>query len=87
MPFTLLLIIGILFFALGSFRDTVIIFSGVPLALTGGILFLFIRDIPFSISAAIGFIALSGIAILDGLVMLSFIRDLRKDGLGWMMRL
>ena len=81
-PFTLLFIIGILFFALGSIRDTLIIFSGVPLALTGGILFLFIRDIPFSISAAIGFIALSGIAILDGLVMLSFIRDLRKDGLG-----
>ncbi|MEE9355958.1 MAG: CusA/CzcA family heavy metal efflux RND transporter, partial [Methylococcaceae bacterium] len=80
-PFTLLLIVGILFFALGSIRDTVIIFSGVPLALTGGILFLFIRDIPFSISAAIGFIALSGIAILDGLVMLSFIRELRKDGL------
>jgi cobalt-zinc-cadmium resistance protein CzcA len=81
-PFTLLLIVGILFFALGSIKDTIIIFSGVPLALTGGILFLFIRDIPFSISAAIGFIALSGIAILDGLVMLSFIRDLRKDGLG-----
>lgn len=81
-PFTLLLIVGILFFALGSIRDTIIIFSGVPLALTGGILFLFIREIPFSISAAIGFIALSGIAILDGLVMLSFIRDLRKDGLG-----
>ena len=81
-PFTLLLIIAILFFALGSIRDTIIIFSGVPLALTGGILFLFIREIPFSISAAIGFIALSGIAILDGLVMLSFIRDLRKDGLG-----
>lgn len=81
-PFTLLLIIGILLVALGSIRDTLIIFSGVPLALTGGILFLFIREIPFSISAAIGFIALSGIAILDGLVMLSFIRDLRKDGLG-----
>ncbi|MCK5479321.1 MAG: CusA/CzcA family heavy metal efflux RND transporter [Methylococcales bacterium] len=80
-PFTLILILGILLFALGSIRDTIIIFSGVPLALTGGILFLFIRDIPFSISAAIGFIALSGIAILDGLVMLSFIRDLRKDGL------
>ncbi len=80
-PFTLLLIVGILFFALGSIRDTIIIFSGVPLALTGGILFLFIRDIPFSISAAVGFIALSGIAILDGLVMLSFIRELRKDGL------
>ncbi len=81
-PFILLLIVGILFFALGSIRDTVIIFSGVPLALTGGIFLLFIRDIPFSISAAVGFIALSGIAILDGLVMLSFIRDLRKDGLG-----
>ncbi len=81
-PFTLLLIIGILLLALGSIRDTLIIFSGVPLALTGGVLLLYIRDIPFSISAAVGFIALSGIAILDGLVMLSFIRDLRKDGLG-----
>ena len=58
-----------------------VIFTGVPLALTGGVLALVIRDIPFSISAAVGFIALSGIAILNGLVMVSFIRELLKDGL------
>lgn len=57
-----------------------IIFSGVPLALTGGILALLLRDIPFSITAAVGFIALSGIAVLNGLVMVSFIRDLRLQG-------
>ncbi|MFT7307043.1 MAG: cobalt-zinc-cadmium resistance protein CzcA [Candidatus Azotimanducaceae bacterium] len=79
-PVTLLLIIGLLVMALGSFRDTAIIFSGVPLALTGGIAALLIRDIPFSISAAVGFIALSGIAVLNGLVMVSFIRDLRSHG-------
>ena len=66
--------------ALGSIRDTAIIFSGVPLAMTGGIAALLIRDIPFSISAAVGFIALSGIAVLNGLVMVSFIRDLRQLG-------
>ena len=80
-PITLILIIGLLLLALGSIRDTVVIFSGVPLALTGGVLSLILRDIPFSISAAVGFIALSGIAILNGLVMVAFIRDLRKDGL------
>jgi len=80
-PITLVLIIGLLLLALGSMRDALIIFSGVPLALTGGILSLVLRDIPFSISAAVGFIALSGIAILNGLVMVAFIRDLRKDGL------
>ena len=58
-----------------------IIFSGVPLALTGGVLALIFRDIPFSISAAVGFIALSGIAMLNGLVMVAFINDLRKAGL------
>jgi cobalt-zinc-cadmium resistance protein CzcA len=58
-----------------------VIFSGVPLALTGGVLALILRDIPFSISAAVGFIALSGIAILNGLVMVSFIRELFKEGL------
>ena len=79
-PFTLLLIVGILVMALGSFRDAGVIFSGVPLALTGGIIALLIRGIPFSISAAVGFIALSGIAVLNGLVMVSFIRDLRADG-------
>lgn len=77
-PVTLVLIIGLLLLALGSLKDSLIIFTGVPLALTGGIFALIVRDIPFSISAAVGFIALSGIAILNGLVMVSFIRDLVK---------
>jgi cobalt-zinc-cadmium resistance protein CzcA len=81
-PVTLIMIVGLLLLALGSLKDAMIIFSGVPLALTGGILALVFRDIPFSISAAVGFIALSGIAVLNGLVMVSFIRELRRDGLG-----
>ena len=80
-PVTLLMIIGLLMLALSSFKDAMIIFTGVPLALTGGIAALLLRDIPFSISAAVGFIALSGIAILNGLVMVSFIRELRKEGI------
>ncbi|MCY7295527.1 efflux RND transporter permease subunit [Alteromonas sp. a30] len=80
-PITLVLIIGLLLLALGSLKDAVIIFTGVPLALTGGVLALWLRDIPFSISAAVGFIALSGIAILNGLVMVSFIRSLRAGNL------
>jgi len=79
-PVTLLLIIGLLIMALGTIRDAGVIFTGVPLALTGGIISLLIRDIPFSISAAVGFIALSGIAVLNGLVMVAFIRDLRFHG-------
>jgi cobalt-zinc-cadmium resistance protein CzcA len=79
-PVTLLLIIGLLVMALGTIRDAGVIFTGVPLALTGGIISLLIRDIPFSISAAVGFIALSGIAVLNGLVMVAFIRDLRFHG-------
>lgn len=79
-PITLVLIIGLLVLALNSFKDAMIIFTGVPLAATGGIAALMIRDIPFSISAAVGFIALSGIAILNGLVMVSFIRELRRQG-------
>jgi len=79
-PLTLLLVIALLVMALGSLKDAGIIFSGVPLALTGGIIALLLRDIPFSISAAVGFIALSGIAVLNGLVMVSFIRDLRTHG-------
>ena len=80
-PVTLLLIAILLVIALGSVRDAAIIFSGIPLALTGGVLALTARGIPFSISAGVGFIALSGIAVLNGLVMLSFIRDLRRQGL------
>ena len=79
-PLTLALVIGLLIMALGSLKDAAIIFSGVPLALTGGIMALLLRDIPFSISAAVGFIALSGIAVLNGLVMVSFIQDLRIHG-------
>ena len=79
-PATLVLILGLLIMALGSVKDAGVIFSGVPLALTGGIIALLIRDIPFSISAAVGFIALSGVAVLNGLVMVAFIRDLRIHG-------
>ena len=75
-PLTLVVILGILVMAFASFKDALIIFSGVPLALTGGVLSLYIRDMPLSISAGIGFIALSGVAVLNGLVMLAFIRDL-----------
>jgi heavy metal efflux system protein len=76
-PLTLIAILGLLFMAFNSFKDALLIFTGVPLALTGGIAALALRDLPLSISAAVGFIALSGIAVLNGVVMLSFIRDLR----------
>ncbi len=79
-PVTLFIILTLLVMALGSIRDSLIIFTGVPLALTGGVLALVLRDIPFSISAGVGFIALSGIAVLNGLVMLSFIRRLHDQG-------
>jgi cobalt-zinc-cadmium resistance protein CzcA len=77
-PVALLLILLLLFVAFGSARDAVIVFTGVPLALTGGILALALRGIPFSISSAVGFIALSGVAVLNGVVMLSFVRRLRS---------
>ena len=79
-PAVMLLIFGLLYMALGSVRDASIVFSGVPLALTGGVFSLWIRGIPFSISAGVGFIALSGIAVLNGLVMISFIHKLRSEG-------
>ncbi|WP_460457747.1 efflux RND transporter permease subunit [Arenimonas alkanexedens] len=79
-PLTLALILGLLFLAFGSGRDALIVFSGVPLALTGGVLALWLRDIPLSISASVGFIALSGVAVLNGVVMISFIRSLRLKG-------
>lgn len=75
-PLTLVLILGLLVMAFGSLKDALIIFTGIPLALTGGIIFLWLRDMPLSISAGVGFIALSGVAVLNGLVMLAFIRDL-----------
>ena len=79
-PITLVMIMALLLWALASIKDAAIIFTGVPLALTGGVMALHLTGIPFSISAAVGFIALSGIAILNGLVMISFIKDLRKKG-------
>lgn len=65
--------------AFGSLKDALIIFTGVPLALTGGIIFLWICGIPLSISAGVGFIALSGVAVLNGIVMVSFIKRLYQD--------
>ncbi|PTQ12709.1 CusA/CzcA family heavy metal efflux RND transporter [Sphingomonas oleivorans] len=79
-PLALLLIFGLLLALFGSAKDAGIVFSGVPLALTGGIAALLLRGIPFSISAGIGFIALSGVAVLNGVVMLTFIRQLREEG-------
>ena len=79
-PLTLLIIFALLFMAFGSARDAAIVFSGVPLALTGGVLALALRGIPLSISAGVGFIALSGVAVLNGLVMIAFIRKLREQG-------
>jgi cobalt-zinc-cadmium resistance protein CzcA len=80
-PLALLLIFGLLFTLFGSAKDAAIVFSGVPLALTGGIAALALRGIPMSISAGVGFIALSGVAVLNGVVMLSFIKDLRERGM------
>jgi cobalt-zinc-cadmium resistance protein CzcA len=79
-PLTLAAILGLLWLAFGSLPTALLIFSGVPLALTGGILALWLRDIPLSISAGVGFIALSGVAVLNGLVLVSFVRDLHAKG-------
>jgi heavy metal efflux system protein len=80
-PACFVMIFLLLLSAMGSARDALLVFSAVPLALTGGVFALWLRGMPFSISAAVGFIALSGVAVLNGLVMLSFIRQLRDSGL------
>ncbi len=80
-PICFAAIMLLLYGALGSIRDAAIVFTGVPLALVGGILARFLRGMPFSISAAVGFIALSGVAVLNGLVMVSSIQDLIRDGM------
>jgi cobalt-zinc-cadmium resistance protein CzcA len=79
-PAALLLIFGLLFALFRSVKDAAIVFSGVPLALTGGVAALLLRGLPLSISAGVGFIALSGVAVLNGVVMISFIRGLRAEG-------
>lgn len=79
-PVALALVFTLLFVMFGNMKDGLLVFSGIPFALTGGIIALWLRDIPISISAAVGFIALSGVAVLNGLVMITFIRSLREDG-------
>ncbi|MBU1690682.1 MAG: CusA/CzcA family heavy metal efflux RND transporter [Gammaproteobacteria bacterium] len=79
-PVALLLVFMLLFAMFNNVKDGLLVFTGVPFALTGGILALWLRDIPLSISAGVGFIALSGVAVLNGLVMISFIRSLREEG-------
>ncbi|WP_018274413.1 CusA/CzcA family heavy metal efflux RND transporter [Teredinibacter turnerae] len=79
-PLTLLMILGLLTLSLSSFKNALIIFTAVPLAITGGVFALLLRDMPFSITAGVGFIALSGIAVLNGLVMLSVIQDDWRNG-------
>ena len=79
-PLALLLILTLLVAAFGSFRDAILVFTGVPMALTGGIFALWLRDIPLSISAGVGLIALSGVAVLNGVVLVSFINELRMEG-------
>jgi len=81
-PTALLLIFLLLYTSFGNARDALLVFTGVPLALVGGVVALWLRDIPLSISAAVGFIALSGVAVLNGLVMISFINKLRAEGHG-----
>ena len=79
-PASLLLIFGLLFITFNSIRDALLVFSGVPLALTGGVIALLIRDIPLSITAGVGFITLSGVAVLTGVIMVSAFRDLLQQG-------
>ena len=79
-PVALLLVMVLLFAMFGNLKDGLLVFSGIPFALTGGVAALALRGIPLSISAAVGFIALSGVAVLNGLVLISFIRSLREDG-------
>jgi cobalt-zinc-cadmium resistance protein CzcA len=79
-PLALLMVFVLLFTMFGNIKDGLLVFTGIPFALTGGVLSLWARGIPLSISAAVGFIALSGVAVLNGLVMLSYIRSLRDQG-------
>lgn len=79
-PVSLLLVFTLLFVMFNNIKDGLLVFTGIPFALTGGIVALWLRGIPMSISAAVGFIALSGVAVLNGLVMISFIRSLREEG-------
>ena len=80
-PAALFLVFLLLYAMFGNVKDGLLVFTGIPFALTGGVLALWLRDIPLSISASVGFIALSGVAVLNGLVLISFIRNLQEQGL------
>jgi cobalt-zinc-cadmium resistance protein CzcA len=80
-PTALVLILMLIFFAFGSIRQTLLVATGIPLALTGGIIALGLRGMPFSITAAVGFIALSGVAVLNGLVLVNYFNELREEGM------
>ncbi|MCE9554254.1 MAG: CusA/CzcA family heavy metal efflux RND transporter [Planctomycetes bacterium] len=80
-PLALVLIGGLLYLTYGNVVDAMRVFTGVPFAGVGGVFALWLRDMPFSISAAIGFIALSGVAVLDDMILVSYVRQLRKQGL------
>lgn len=79
-PVALALIFLLIFGAFGSFRQAVLVYTGIPLAVTGGVFALWLRDMPFSISAGVGFIALSGVAVLNGVVLITFFNQLRDEG-------
>ena len=80
-PLTFVLIFGLLYLTYGNIVDALRVFTGIPFAWVGGIVALWLRDMPFSISAAIGFIALSGVAVLDDMILVSYVRQLRAKGL------
>ena len=79
-PAALLIVFLLIFTAFGSLRQAFMIYSGIPLAITGGVFAIWLRDMPFSISAAVGFIALSGVAVLNGLMLISYYNQLRDQG-------
>jgi len=79
-PSALVFIFVLIYFALGSLRQVLLVYSGIPLAVTGGVLALWLRGMPFSITAAVGFIALSGVAVLNGLVLISYFNQLHDEG-------
>ena len=80
-PIALFLIFILLYFAFGSVKEALMVYSAIPLSAVGGILFLWIRDLPFSISAGVGFIALFGIAVLNGIVLIEHFKELKHQGM------
>ena len=79
-PTALVLIFVLIFLAFGSVRQALLVYSGIPLAVTGGVFALWLRGLPFSITAAVGFIALTGVAVLNGMMLVSYFNQLREEG-------